>query len=194
MSVRLRILLLLLAIALCLYLLVPWDSTDPASLPDTGNAQSSQESKSGSAKTGRSQSSSGIDVPQEVPLRGPESLSVTDREGLKRSGAPPELDKQTRYIEVALYSDDVDERTFAISELSLLDPTPAIMNACFRLLKDEEEDVREETVLTLEILEDPAAIPALERVLREDSSPDIRAAAQTALRALQNKKTQPPLE
>jgi HEAT repeat protein len=64
------------------------------------------------------------------------------------------------------------------------DPTPEVLTACLAALNDPEEEVREEAVLALETLEDPSAIPALERVAREDPSEDVRDAAVEALEYL----------
>jgi len=106
----------------------------------------------------------------------PSSLpTLPEREGQKRSGPVPE--DAHELIEEALHSADPEERAFAMSELGLLEPQPEILDACYRGLQDQDEEVRLEAVLALEMLEDLGALQALEEVMGRDPSPRVRDAA-----------------
>ena len=110
-----------------------------------------------------------------------------DRDAKKRGAPPIEDEKEDdlyQLIEEALHASDPDDRAYAVEELGDWDPTPEVLTVCLAALNDPEEEVREEAVLALETLEDPSAIPALERVAREDPSEDVRDAAVEALEYL----------
>ena len=64
-----------------------------------------------------------------------------------------------------------------MSELGLLEPQPEILFACYRGLEDQDEVVRLEAVLALEMLEDPGAVQVLGEVMERDPSPRVREAA-----------------
>ncbi len=104
----------------------------------------------------------------------------------KRDGPVPEQDDVYQQIEEALQSSEAEDRAFALSELGLLDPTPEILLACFEALSDPEEYVRVEAALALEMLEEPAAVPVLRRVLEVDPSHEVREMAAEALESLMN--------
>ncbi len=101
--------------------------------------------------------------------------TLPEGEGQKRSGPVPE--DAHGLIEEALHASDPEERAFALSELGLLGPQPEILDACYRGLEDQDEEVRLEAVLALEMLEDPGAVQALEEVMERDPSPRVREAA-----------------
>ena len=114
----------------------------------------------------------------------PGALPTTRHE--KREGPIPEEDQVAGLIFESLHGAETEDRTFAVSELGLLDPTPEVLSACFQSLGDPEPDVRLEAVLALESLEDPAALPVLRRVVEEDTSEEVREAATEAVEALAN--------
>lgn len=106
----------------------------------------------------------------------PSSLpTLPEIKGQKRSGPVPE--DAHELIEEALYSSDPEDRALALSELGLLGAQPEILDACYRGLEDQNEEVRLEAVLALEMLEDPGAVQALEEVMERDPSPRVREAA-----------------
>ena len=109
-------------------------------------------------------------------------LTLPEGEGQKRSG--PVTEDAHELIEEALHASDPEERAFALSELGLLEPQPEILDACYRGLEDQDEEVRLEAVLALEMLEDPGAVQALEEVMERDPSPRVREAASESRREL----------
>ena len=126
-------------------------------------------------------------------------LNWSRPQGLKRDGSVPldpeaaakrrrEREKDPAYIQElidkALYALDPDDRSSAVDDLAYLEASPEIVRACLEALGDGNEDVRLEAALALEFFEDPAAIPRLERVVKEDSSPDVREAAAESLAVL----------
>ncbi|MBO9309141.1 MAG: HEAT repeat domain-containing protein [Chloroflexi bacterium] len=54
-------------------------------------------------------------------------------------------------------------------------------------LKDKDPNVRLRAINELRLLGDPAALPALEQVFRNDSAPEVRKAAQRAGREIYEK-------
>ena len=78
----------------------------------------------------------------------------------------------------------IRSRAFAFIELGLLEPQPEILVACYKGLEDQNDEVRLEAILALEMLEDPGALQALEEVMERDPSSRVREAASESLEEL----------
>ena len=112
--------------------------------------------------------------------------AASGSEARKRDGTLFEEEELEEVVYQALYAGDPEDRAFAVGELSTWEPTPQILAVCFEALNDAQEDVRLEAAFTLEVLEDPSAIPVLQRVAEEDPSEEVREAAAEALESLRN--------
>ena len=98
----------------------------------------------------------------------------------------PEDEDTLQLIDEALHSADADDRASAVSDLGSAEPTTEVWLALLTTLRDSDEEVRLETILALESLENPAAIPVLKRIAAEDRSEEVREAAAEALDYLVN--------
>lgn len=111
---------------------------------------------------------------------------VSGSEARKRDGTLFVEEELEEIVYQALNAGDPEDRAFAVGELSTWEPTPQILAVCFEAFSDAQEEVRLEAAFTLEVLEDPSAIPVLQRVAEEDPSEEVREAAAEALESLRN--------
>lgn len=89
-----------------------------------------------------------------------------------------------RTIEEALYAEKPEVRAVAVSRLGFFPRETRVVETCLQALLDPEAEVRVEAALALNTLGALAATPDLQRTARSDPSPEVRRAADEAVRRL----------
>ncbi len=177
------ILLAIAAFLLILYWTTRGDSEESSPAGELSSNGSAP--RAGKSRSGRLTQNPLSPVPP-VNRRDDRPARLPAKSHAKREGPIPEEDQIAGLIFESLHGTETEDRAFAVSELGLFDPTPEVISACFQALGDPEDEVRMEAVLALESLEDPAALPVLRRVAKEDTSESVREAATEAVDSLMN--------